>query len=121
MVQTYHKQRTTDNSKRMGLPFLLLVVGRGLSVIFGHLQIRLSLLDGKQLGRVGGDYLVFGVGGDDLDGDVLEADEEQPFPDIGFKQEVFFFIGQVEYPLQFFYHRRRLFKQYLHGRVRENR
>lgn len=63
---------------------------------FSRLEILLGLLDLHELGRVGGDDLVFRVRGADLDGHVLQADEEHAFSDVRFEQEIFLLIGQVE-------------------------
>src|SRR3989338_8022102 len=45
-------------------------------------EVLLRLLDGEYLRVVGGDYLVFRVGGDDLDSDVLQPGEEYSLPHI---------------------------------------
>src|SRR3989344_9244681 len=54
----------------------------------------------KDLRRIGGDYLVLGVAGDDFDCDMLEAGKEYSLSHIGLQQQKLLFVGEVEGFLQ---------------------
>src|SRR3989344_1830971 len=75
----------------------------------------------KNLRRVGGDYLVLGVAGDDFDGDMLEACKKYPLPHVGLQQQKLFFVGEVEGFLQAVNRRRRLLEQNLYRGVGNHR
>src|SRR3989344_1959102 len=73
----------------------------------------LFLAQCEHLARVGGDYLVLGVRGDDFDCDVFESSKEDSLPHIGLQQQKLFFVGEVKSFLQAINSRRRLLEQNL--------
>ena len=74
----------------------------------------------QELGRVGGDYLVLRIARDDLDGDVLQAREEEPLPHSRLKQEKLLLICEIEGFLQEIDVGGRLLHQELERRVRKD-
>src|SRR3989344_3707227 len=71
-----------------------------ISFILSLLYLLFLAADGQHLGGVGGNNLVLGVRGDDLDGDVFEPGKEDSLPHVGLQQKELFLIRQVEGLLQ---------------------
>ncbi len=60
------------------------------------LELPFGLFDFENLAGIGGDDLVFGIGGDDFDGVMLLAGEKQAFAHAGFEQKITFALGKFE-------------------------
>src|SRR3989344_42352 len=86
-----------------------------ISFILFLLYLLFLLADCEHLRRVGGDYLVFGVGGDDFDGNVFEPRKKYSLHHIGLQQEILFFVGEVKGFLQSVDSGGRLFEEELDG------
>src|SRR3989344_598706 len=75
----------------------------------------------KNLRRVGCDYLILGVAGDDFDCDMLESCKEYSLPHVGLQQQKLFFVGEIEGFLQAVNRRWRLLEQNLYRGVGNHR
>ncbi len=86
-------------------------------IIFLHSQ---RGFEGEDFFGVAGDELVFGVGGDYFDEDVIHAGKEDAFTNIGFQEGHFFPIGEVESFADEVDGGGGLFEENLHGGVGNN-
>src|SRR5258708_33998933 len=70
--------------------------GSSRSSLLGQLVFIFGLLYGKHFGWIARDDLLFGVGGDGLDGHVLQAREEDSLADVRLEEEEFLLVGEIE-------------------------
>jgi len=86
-----------------------------------RIEVLLGLFDLEQLARVGGDDLVFTIGGDHFDSRVLGSGEENPLSHIALEQEEFLMIREIKRFRHQIDRGRRLAQEELHRRVGDDR